>query len=62
MLDTGAPYYDTYECADGRYVSIGSIEPQFYAELLVKHSGIGEAAAAAGEELPWQHDRARGPT
>jgi alpha-methylacyl-CoA racemase len=34
MLDTGAPYYDVYECADGQYVSVGSIEPQFYAELL----------------------------
>ena len=34
ILDTGAHYYDTYETADGRYVSIGSIEPQFYAELL----------------------------
>ena len=34
LLDTGAHFYDTYECADGNYVSIGSIEPQFYAELL----------------------------
>ena len=34
LLDTGAHFYDTYECADGKYVSIGSIEPQFYAELL----------------------------
>ena len=33
LLDTGAHFYDTYECADGKYVSIGSIEPQFYAEL-----------------------------
>jgi alpha-methylacyl-CoA racemase len=33
MLDTGAPFYDVYECADGTYVSVGSIEPQFYAEL-----------------------------
>ena len=33
MLDTGAPYYDVYECSDGTYVSIGSIEPQFYALL-----------------------------
>lgn len=33
MLDTGAHYYDTYETADGKYISIGSIEPQFYAEL-----------------------------
>ena len=36
MLDTGAPYYDTYTCADGRYVSVGAIEPQFFAELLDK--------------------------
>jgi alpha-methylacyl-CoA racemase len=33
MLDTGAHFYDVYECADGNYVSIGSIEPQFYDEL-----------------------------
>jgi alpha-methylacyl-CoA racemase len=33
-LDTGAPYYDTYECADGGYVAVGAIEPQFYAALL----------------------------
>lgn len=33
-LDTGAHFYDVYETADGKYVSIGSIEPQFYAELL----------------------------
>lgn len=33
LLDTGAHFYDTYECADGEYISIGSIEPQFYAEL-----------------------------
>ncbi|GAC1536732.1 MAG: CaiB/BaiF CoA-transferase family protein [Acidimicrobiales bacterium] len=34
LLDTGAHFYDVYETADGKYVSIGSIEPQFYAELL----------------------------
>jgi alpha-methylacyl-CoA racemase len=33
LLDTGAHFYDVYECADGKFVSIGSIEPQFYAEL-----------------------------
>ncbi|MFT5201638.1 MAG: alpha-methylacyl-CoA racemase [Candidatus Aldehydirespiratoraceae bacterium] len=33
MLDTGAHYYDVYECSDGLYISIGSIEPQFYALL-----------------------------
>ena len=33
LLDTGAHFYDTYECADGKYVALGAIEPQFYAEL-----------------------------
>lgn len=41
LLDTGAHFYDTYECADGKYVSIGSIEPQFYAELL-RLTGLSE--------------------
>jgi len=54
MLDTGAHFYDVYETADGQYVSIGSIEPQFYAELL-RLTGL------EGEELPWQHDRAQWP-
>jgi len=36
MLDTGAHFYDVYETSDGKYVSIGSIEPQFYAELREK--------------------------
>jgi alpha-methylacyl-CoA racemase len=36
MLDTAAHFYDTYECADGQFVSIGSIEPQFYALLREK--------------------------
>jgi alpha-methylacyl-CoA racemase len=54
MLDGGAPYYDTYECADGRYVAVGAIEPQFYAELL---KGLGLDAA----ELPGQNDRTRWP-
>src|SRR6185312_12761876 len=54
MLDTGAPYYDTYACADGRYVSVGSIEPQFYAELLDK---LGLDA----KELPDQNDMSRWP-
>ena len=54
LLDTGAHFYDVYECADGEYVSIGSIEPQFYAELL-KHTGL------EGEELPWQMDKSQWP-
>ncbi len=55
MLDTGAHFYDVYECSDGRYVSIGSIEPQFYAELL-RLSGLGEA-----DDLAPQMDRTQWP-
>lgn len=36
MLDGGAHFYDTYETRDGKYICIGSIEPQFYAELIEK--------------------------
>ncbi len=43
LLDTGAHFYDTYECADGKYVSIGSIEPQFYA-LLREKAGLTDPA------------------
>ena len=39
LLDSGAHFYDTYETADGKYISVGSIEPQFY-ELLLKHTQI----------------------
>ena len=55
LLDTGAHFYDVYETSDGKYVSIGSIEPQFYAQLL-ELSGLGE-----DEDLPHQHDRAQWP-
>jgi alpha-methylacyl-CoA racemase len=54
ILDTGAPYYDTYETKDGRYVAVGSIEPQFYAELLEK-TGLDR------EELPKQNDEEAWP-
>jgi alpha-methylacyl-CoA racemase len=50
VLDTGAPFYDTYETSDGKFVSLGSLEPQFYAEL-VQRLGL------EGEDLPNQMDR-----
>jgi len=43
LLDGGAHFYDTYQCKDGRWVSIGSIEPQFYA-LLLEKTGITDPA------------------
>jgi alpha-methylacyl-CoA racemase len=53
-LDGGAPFYDTYATADGGYVAVGAIEPQFYAALL---RGLGLADA----ELPGQHDQSGWP-
>lgn len=44
LLDTGAHFYDTYECSDGEFISIGSIEPQFYAELR-RIAGLAEDSA-----------------
>jgi alpha-methylacyl-CoA racemase len=38
LLDSGAPFYDVYACADGRYVAVGALEERFYAALL---SGLG---------------------
>lgn len=55
LLDGGAHFYDTYECADGGWVSIGSIEPQFYA-LLLKHAGLND------EAFSQQMNRAEWPT
>jgi alpha-methylacyl-CoA racemase len=34
IIDTGAPFYDVYECADGRYIAVGAIEPAFYEQLV----------------------------
>ena len=56
MLDTGTHFYDTYETADGGYVSIGSIEPQFYAELL-RLTDLEKHLESKGKTLPGQMDR-----
>ena len=48
MLDGGAHFYGTFETQDGKHVSIGSIEPQFYA-LLLEKSGLGEEDGLAGQ-------------
>jgi alpha-methylacyl-CoA racemase len=54
LLDTGAPFYDSYLCADGGYLAVGAIEPQFYARFV---EGLGLDPA----DLPAQHDRATWP-
>ncbi|MFZ5722456.1 MAG: CaiB/BaiF CoA transferase family protein [Pseudomonadota bacterium] len=54
MLDGGAHFYDVYETKDGKYVSIGSIEPQFYALLM-------EKAKLPADPFAAQYDRQRWP-
>ncbi|RPH97983.1 MAG: CoA transferase [Lysobacterales bacterium] len=54
LLDSGAPFYEVYETADGGFMAVGAIEPQFYASLL---AGLGLDAA----ELPPQMDPAAWP-
>jgi alpha-methylacyl-CoA racemase len=54
LFDGGAPFYNIYETADGKYVSVAPIEPHFYGLLLGK-LGLG------GEDLPDQHDQSRWP-
>src|SRR6266511_600904 len=55
LLDGGAPFYDTYETADGGHVAVGALEPEFYRELLAVLGLDGE------DDLPAQLDRERWP-
>jgi alpha-methylacyl-CoA racemase len=57
MLDSGAWFYDVYETSDARYISLGSIEPQFLQEML-RLTGLADDGHG---ELPHQHDRATWP-
>lgn len=54
LLDGGAPFYDTYETADGGYVAVGALEPQFYDEL-VQRLELDKSI------LPAQYDKASWP-
>jgi alpha-methylacyl-CoA racemase len=58
-LDLGAPFYNVYETADGRYVTVGCGEPQFYAELL-KRLGLGdELLHQQTDPATWPEGKAR---
>jgi len=62
LLDGGAHFYDTYQCADGEWISIGSIEPQFYA-LLLEKTGITDPdfkAQMDRDAWPALHDKLAG--
>ena len=52
LLDGGAPYYDTYRCADGRFLAIGALEPAFFAELCDR-LGLDPAAWPQHDQDAW---------
>ncbi|MDB5456193.1 MAG: L-carnitine dehydratase/bile acid-inducible protein [Caulobacter sp.] len=59
LLDGGAHFYDTYQCGDGLWVSIGSIEPQFY-RLLLEKTGITDPqfqSQMSRDDWPELHDK-----
>lgn len=59
LLDGAAPFYDTYRCADGKWISIGSIEPQFYALLLDKAGAAALAGRPQMDTAAWPEMKAR---
>ncbi|WP_419917816.1 CaiB/BaiF CoA transferase family protein [Candidatus Poriferisocius sp.] len=58
LLDTGAWFYDVYECADGEYISLGSLEPQFFAEMVEK-MGLDAGGIDQNDRSTWPEMRAR---
>jgi alpha-methylacyl-CoA racemase len=53
LLDTGAPYYDVYPCADGRYVAVGALEPKFFAALVALLGISPEVCAERDDRATW---------
>ncbi len=60
VLDTGAPFYDTYETSDAKFISLGSLEPQFYAELVTR-LGLTDDVELSGQmnQATWPDLRER---
>jgi alpha-methylacyl-CoA racemase len=54
IVDSGAPFYDVYETADGKWLAVAAMEAHFYADLL-------EVLGLDAADLPAQHDRSRWP-
>lgn len=53
ILDSGAPFYDVYECADGAWISVGPIEARFYAQLLEKLELRAQDVGARDDRAAW---------
>jgi alpha-methylacyl-CoA racemase len=58
-LDCGAPFYDTYECSDGKYISFGSLEPKFFAVLIDVLGLDAEDQAGRNDPANWPSLRDR---
>ena len=58
LLDTGAWFYDVYECADGEYISLGALEPRFFAEMVAK-TGIDAEGVDQYDRATWPEMRTR---
>jgi alpha-methylacyl-CoA racemase len=58
LLDGAAPFYDTYTCADGRYLAVGAIEPQFFAAFC-EGLGIDPAEFPQHDQASWPDQKAR---
>ena len=59
LLDTGAPFYDTYETKDGKFVAIGAIEPAFFAEFLERTGFDGDDLASRNDRSTWAGKKPR---
>ena len=59
MLDGAAPFYRTYACKDGKYLSVGAIEPQFYAQLYESAGWVDECFARQHDQSRWPEMNAR---
>jgi alpha-methylacyl-CoA racemase len=59
LLDTGAPYYDVYETADGRWMALGAVEPRFYHALLATLGVDGPVFRNPADRSVWPRLRAR---
>jgi alpha-methylacyl-CoA racemase len=58
-LDGGAPYYRSYACSDGKFIAVGALEPQFFAELVTR-AGLAETDLAAQDDTAaWPDERTR---
>ena len=59
LLGGGAHFYQCYECADGKEISLGSIEPQFYAELVARAGLPEDVATTQMDPSKWQENKAK---